>query len=201
MVNYVVFWLNQIPKEGQNFSPRGMILGGQKIDYKNVCRLPFGAYVQVHDDRQITNTMESRTTGAINLGATGNVQGAHRFLSLVTGDIIVCRSWTELPIPAEVLIRMEELSTDPNDTMEDLEDEDEDVPPEVQIEVQVIEDIQGQSLIDIPEVILENVQEILDPEDKEVTEERYEDMPTLREISNEEIEHLTQEQNKSEREV
>jgi hypothetical protein len=30
--------------------------------------------------------MDSRTTGAINLGPTGNVQGTHKFLSLKTGD-------------------------------------------------------------------------------------------------------------------
>lgn len=41
------------------------MLGCQKLDYKKVCQLPFGVYVQVHDDQQVTNTMEPRTTGAV----------------------------------------------------------------------------------------------------------------------------------------
>jgi hypothetical protein len=47
--------------------------------------------------------MQARTTGAINLGVTGNIQGTHRFYSLRTGEIIVRRNWTELPIPNEVI--------------------------------------------------------------------------------------------------
>jgi hypothetical protein len=48
--------------------------------------LPFGAYVEVHDDKEVTNNMESRTTGAMNLGPTGNVQGTHKYYSLKTGE-------------------------------------------------------------------------------------------------------------------
>ncbi len=58
-------------KEGQDFSDfsaRDLIFGERKIDYNIMCKIPFGTYVQVHDDLSITNTMESRTTGAINLG-------------------------------------------------------------------------------------------------------------------------------------
>ncbi len=36
-IQYVIFWLNQIPKEGKDFSPRDMILGGQKLDFKSLC--------------------------------------------------------------------------------------------------------------------------------------------------------------------
>lgn len=50
LIQYVVSWLNHFPKEGQHRSPREMVLGYAKLDYKKVCRLPFGAYVQVHDD-------------------------------------------------------------------------------------------------------------------------------------------------------
>jgi len=94
LIQYVVYWLNNIPKSGQEHSPRDLILGEQKLDYEAICRIPFGAYVQVHDDPTITNTMQSRTTGAISLGATGNAQGTHRFFSLKTGEVIVRRTWT-----------------------------------------------------------------------------------------------------------
>jgi hypothetical protein len=95
LIQYVTFWLNKIPKVGQQFSPRDIICGEQKIDYKRICQLPFGAYVQVHDNLEITNTMQTRTTGAINLGMTGSIQGTHRFYNLHTGEIIVRRNWTE----------------------------------------------------------------------------------------------------------
>jgi hypothetical protein len=56
LIQYVVYWLNNIPKSGQEHSPRDLISGEQKLDYEAVCRIPFGAYVQVHDDPTITNT-------------------------------------------------------------------------------------------------------------------------------------------------
>jgi hypothetical protein len=62
-----------IPKHGQDFSPRELICREQKLDYKAICKLPFGAYAQVHEDLENF----SRTTGALNLGPTGNVQGTH----------------------------------------------------------------------------------------------------------------------------
>ena len=66
--------------------------------------------MQVHDNLEITNTMQTRTTGAINLGTTGSIQGTHRFYNLHTGEIIVRRNWTELPIPNKVIQRLEELA-------------------------------------------------------------------------------------------
>jgi len=57
MICYVVYWLNIIPKFDQKSSPRDIIMGEEKLDYKKVCQLPFRAYVQVHDDLDITNTM------------------------------------------------------------------------------------------------------------------------------------------------
>jgi hypothetical protein len=87
-----------------------MKLGAQKLDYKTMCQLPFSAYTQVHDDLEVTNTMESRTTGAINLRPTGNIQGSHKFLSLNTGGIIIRRNWTELPVPSDVINRLNDLT-------------------------------------------------------------------------------------------
>jgi len=82
LIQNVIFWLNNIPKVGQDHSPKDLICGEQLLNYRTVCRIPFGAYAQVHDDQSITNAMASRTTGAISLGSTNNVQGTYRFLSL-----------------------------------------------------------------------------------------------------------------------
>jgi hypothetical protein len=35
---YVVFWLNNVPKENQVSSPREMIMGEETLDCKSVCR-------------------------------------------------------------------------------------------------------------------------------------------------------------------
>ncbi len=59
-----------------------MIMGAQKLDYKKMCRLPFGENMQVHEDKQLTNTVEPQTLGAINLGPTGYILGGHHFLNL-----------------------------------------------------------------------------------------------------------------------
>jgi hypothetical protein len=117
LIQYMIFWLNNIPKEGQEYTPKDMIMGKQILDTKHICKLPFGAYAQVHEDPAVTNTMGPRTTGGINLGPS-NMQGAHRFLNLTTGEIITRRKWTELPVPSEVILRLEEMSQDPNDGVE-----------------------------------------------------------------------------------
>ncbi len=112
LIYYVVYWLNNIPKAGQDYSPRDLVFGEQKLDYNNICKMPFGSYVQVHDDLEITNTMEARTIGAIDLGPTGNAEGTHKFFSLKTGEILVRRKWNELPVPSDVIDRLKELTTD-----------------------------------------------------------------------------------------
>jgi hypothetical protein len=122
LVQYTVFWLNNIPKKGQTQSPKEIIMGEQKLDVKFICKLPFGAYVQAHEDRDITNTMLPRTTGAINLGPS-NLKGGHKFLSLETGDVIVRKTWTEMPVPTDVIIRLEEISNDLNDEINEYLDE------------------------------------------------------------------------------
>jgi hypothetical protein len=79
----------------------------------------------------VTNTTEPRTTGAVNLGPTWNIQGSHRFLNLTSGGIIVRRSWTEILAPSEVILRVEELASSLTDDVRPLlEDE------EIQVEEQ-----------------------------------------------------------------
>jgi len=44
LLQNVIFRLNNIPKTGQDHSPRDLICGEQVLNYKTVCRIPFGAY-------------------------------------------------------------------------------------------------------------------------------------------------------------
>ncbi|MFM6182690.1 MAG: reverse transcriptase domain-containing protein [Dolichospermum sp.] len=58
------------------------------------------------------NSMVARTVGALCLGPTGNEQGTHYFYSLVSGRIIRRTHFTELPIPADVIVRISDIGRD-----------------------------------------------------------------------------------------
>ena len=102
LVYFSVKMINSFPRDYNNESPRELLLG-RKLDYKLDCKLEFGAYVQVNDDNSITNTMDSRTVGAICLGSSNDTTGSYMFLSLLTWRIITRGTWTTLPIPTAVI--------------------------------------------------------------------------------------------------
>ena len=70
---------------------------GKQLDFKMQFRRPFGAYVQAHNDRNVTNKTIDWNQGNICLGPTGNLQGSYDFLSLHTGRKITRIQFTELP--------------------------------------------------------------------------------------------------------
>jgi len=109
LVSNAVFWLNAFPHPdgvSSTLSPR-YIMTGQQLDFKKHVRLEFGAYVQTHEEH--SNGMEPRTQGAICLGPTGNEQGGHYFMSLVSGRAVVRNRWDELPMPRDAIARVGEL--------------------------------------------------------------------------------------------
>jgi hypothetical protein len=109
LIYNAVFWLNAFPHAdgvSDTLSPR-YLLTGQHLDYRKHVRLEFGAYVQTHEDH--TNNMAARTVGAICLGPSGNEQGGHYFLSLMSGHRILRDRWTELPMPHDAIVRVGQL--------------------------------------------------------------------------------------------
>ena len=110
MVNNCALWINMFPAKGGicNVSPRNLMTV-IKLDYSKHCRLPFRSYVQVHDEPSPTNSPTERTVGAITLGPTGNLQGGYKFLNLRTGKNITRRNWTHLPMPIEVIERVNKI--------------------------------------------------------------------------------------------
>lgn len=88
-------------------SPREIVTG-VTIDATKHCVIPFGAYVQTHEQRD--NSISTRTIGAIALRPTGNAQGSHHFLSLQTGRLINRNHWTELPMPVDIIERVHRLA-------------------------------------------------------------------------------------------
>ena len=110
MVYASVFWLNCFPVENgvsSTHSPRDLIVG-LPIDYNKHCQVEFGTYVQVHEEHD--NLMVTRTTGAITLRPTGNVQGGYYFFSLTTGRHLNWNRWTVLPMPGDVITRVHNLA-------------------------------------------------------------------------------------------
>ena len=106
----VVYWLNSVPSStgvSPTMSPR-TIITGQLLDYHKHCQYEFGEYVQTHEEHD--NSLLSRTVGAIALRPTGNQQGGYFFMSLHTGRIINHLHATKLPMPSEVIMRVEQLA-------------------------------------------------------------------------------------------
>jgi hypothetical protein len=62
LINFVVLWLNDFPPSSgisQTYSPR-TIMTGTTLDYKTHCRLPFGAYVETHEENKPSNTLKEK---------------------------------------------------------------------------------------------------------------------------------------------
>jgi len=113
MVLYVTKLLNFFPvKNGlsNTLSPKA-IMSGEQINYKHY-KLLFGSNCQVYEDTAPHNSLAARTQGAISLGSSGNLHGAIRFLNLKTGDVIVRYSYAEVPMPDEVIERVNYLGRD-----------------------------------------------------------------------------------------
>ena len=104
------YWLNMFPCKGgisQTISPC-TLLTGLTMNYHRHCRLEFGEYVQTHEEHD--NSLNPRTIGALALHPAGNVQGGYFFLSLTTGKVINCMRWTRIPMPKEVIDRVESMA-------------------------------------------------------------------------------------------
>ena len=71
----------------------------------------FGAYCKVSGDDDITNTQKDRTTPAVCLGPTGNMQGSYKFYNLITGKPIKRRGFTVLPYPNRMVKLLNEWSS------------------------------------------------------------------------------------------
>jgi hypothetical protein len=111
MVANATTWINAFPAKGRvsaTLSPRTVLIGKQ-FDYNKHCRIAFGAYAQVHDEPTPSNSQFARTSSAICLGPASNLQGRYHFLHLISGQKITRRRWTELPMPKEVIARIDVL--------------------------------------------------------------------------------------------
>ena len=83
LVASAIFWINAFPPStpGAGLSDTkgpGKLILGDTVDYKKVCRLQPGEYVQVHQEDEPRNTIDIEwTVGAIALGPQYNLQGGY----------------------------------------------------------------------------------------------------------------------------
>ena len=83
LVASTLVWINEFPPStpGSGISYTkgpGQLILGNKFDYKKVCCLHSGEYVQVHQEDEPRNTIAiNRTVGAIALGPQYNLQGGY----------------------------------------------------------------------------------------------------------------------------
>jgi hypothetical protein len=106
--------LNQFPaKNGvsNTLSPLTIMTGRPTPNFNDM-KIEFGAYAQVFEDSNPTNTPRARTTGAIALTPTGNAQGGYFFLSLATGRKLSRKQWDNLPMPDGVVAAVERMAQD-----------------------------------------------------------------------------------------
>ena len=88
-------------------SPR-TLLTDLTLNYNRHFQLEFGEYVQTHEEHD--NSLNPCTIGALALRPTGNVQGGYFFFSQTTGKVINWMRWTTIPMPKEVIDRVERMA-------------------------------------------------------------------------------------------
>ena len=91
-------------------SPNSLVTGAKCPDYNELVKLHFGDYVQVHQEKRITNNTEPRSVGAIALYPSGNAQQTWHFMSLHTGKRLHRQNWTLLPMGTEVIAQVHSLA-------------------------------------------------------------------------------------------
>jgi hypothetical protein len=112
LIGFVTLWINAFPpKSGVSYTfiPRTSMTGTSLI-FKQHCKVPFGAYVETHEENKPTNTLKERTRGAICLGPLTNSQGSYTFLCLRTCRNITRKQFKELLIPESVIKRVEAIA-------------------------------------------------------------------------------------------
>jgi hypothetical protein len=176
LADYAVMMINTFPRttSNDNISPREHFTG-RKTNYSRDFRVAFGEYAQVIIPNIVSNNVrQPRTEGAIALLPTGNAQSSVYFYILRTGKVVARDRFTVLPMPLEVIERMQDMAGQgTNDVLinvdieQDSDDDDnikvymredvEDLPPETE----------GLELItENPEVMVED--EIISEEGEQV---------------------------------
>jgi hypothetical protein len=93
------------------------IMSGETLDYKKRLSLQIVQYFQVHQKDNPRNSQIARTSGAISLGPSGNLQGGFKFMAVNTGKNIVCHILDGIPMPDLVIARSNAFGSDQHHQM------------------------------------------------------------------------------------
>ena len=113
MVKFIVLWINSLPSNGglsTTISTRE-IIKITTLYFKRHFKVEFGAYCKTHEDNSPTNTMLVHTNGGIGLGLSNNRQCGYKLLCLSTAGFIKRCNFTDIPIPQEVIVRTNAISS------------------------------------------------------------------------------------------
>ena len=97
--------LNYFPPKGgisPYYSPR-MIVHHENLEFEKHCEIPFGHYVQAHDEPTHKNSLAPRTRDCLYLRYVSNQQGGHELLDLRTKKVIKRGKVTLVPMTNDVI--------------------------------------------------------------------------------------------------
>jgi hypothetical protein len=83
---------------------------GTTLDFKKHSRIPFGAYVESHEDYNTTNTMAEITRGTMCFGPTENFQGSYKLLCLKTARRVTRKQLKDFTMPTSGIKRIAEIA-------------------------------------------------------------------------------------------
>jgi hypothetical protein len=112
IVKHSVTRLNQLPADNgvSDIMSPTTIMTGKPNRYYNKLIIELGTYVQIFEPTTFaSNTLRSRTTGAIALKSTGNAQGDYFLMSLITGRRLSRHQWTMVPMTDAAIDRVEQM--------------------------------------------------------------------------------------------
>ena len=105
LTKHAVMFLNAFPPKSRlskTYTPR-TIMTGKALNWKKIRKLHFGAYVKVHEYRNVANMLEEQTQRSICLRPTGNLQVTYNFFLLRSGKKMTRGQFTEVPTPMIVM--------------------------------------------------------------------------------------------------
>jgi hypothetical protein len=108
LVYYCVSRINLMPSNLRvdPASPRDNFLR-RTVDFKRDLSVSFGDYLQVHEHRAVTNTLEPRTQAAVALLPLGNQEGSCKVYLLESKKVVTRTRWTVIKnVPDDIVKRM-----------------------------------------------------------------------------------------------
>eukprot|EP00984_Skeletonema_dohrnii_P033562 scaffold30483_cov78-Skeletonema_dohrnii-CCMP3373.AAC.1 len=113
LVHHAIMMMNAFPAAkgvSKVYSPRELVLRWQ-LNFGTHCVVPFGSLCTVYDDADRTNIMAERSFEGINLGASGNMQGSHKFYCLSRRRVLKRRQFDERPMPDSTIRLLNSIGT------------------------------------------------------------------------------------------